>query len=160
MPPAVNNLFAPEMAKNSPIETRTSSMAYCSKSLLPSSANSTKRFQSISCPSVGGCAATIPHITNGTSLANSLASILCVHPFDPFSAECRSHEWICKVLRLPRNFVALEFHNAHGVRRFAVICQDEFGDPKLAAADDSPDRKSLVARLTGALALYVAAAAG
>src|SRR5580700_3276145 len=48
---ATNNLFAPEMAKNSPIETRTSRMAYCSKSLLPSSANWTKRFQSISCPS-------------------------------------------------------------------------------------------------------------
>jgi hypothetical protein len=36
------NLFAPEMAKNSPIATRTSRMAYCSKPLLPSSANWTK----------------------------------------------------------------------------------------------------------------------
>src|SRR6202047_1635859 len=54
--PATNNLFAPEMAKNSPSETRTSRMAYCSKSLLPSSANWTNRFQSTSCPSIGGCA--------------------------------------------------------------------------------------------------------
>src|ERR1700733_14808070 len=38
------------MAKNSPSETRTSRMAYCSKSLLPSSANCTNPFQSISCP--------------------------------------------------------------------------------------------------------------
>src|SRR6202035_4548189 len=51
--PATNNLFAPEMAKNSPSETRTSRMAYCSKSLLPSSANWTNRFQSTSYPSIG-----------------------------------------------------------------------------------------------------------
>src|SRR5467141_3971366 len=50
------------MAKNSPSETRTSRMAYCSKSLLPSSANWTNCFQSTSCPSIGGRAATIPHI--------------------------------------------------------------------------------------------------
>src|SRR5712692_2368168 len=50
------------MAKNSPCETRTSKMAYGSKSLLPSNANWTNRFQSTSCPSIGGCAVTIPHI--------------------------------------------------------------------------------------------------
>src|ERR1700683_5191626 len=50
------------MAKNSPIETRTSRMAYCSKSPLPCSANWTNCFQSISGPSIGSCAATIPHI--------------------------------------------------------------------------------------------------
>src|SRR5271156_3362199 len=50
------------MAKNSPIETRTSRMAYCSKSLLTSSAKSSNRFQSISRPSIGGCAATISYI--------------------------------------------------------------------------------------------------
>src|SRR5271170_999271 len=62
MPPATNNLFAPEMAKNSPSETRTNRMAYCSKSPLPNSANWTNRFQSIFCPSIGECAATIPQI--------------------------------------------------------------------------------------------------
>src|ERR1700722_16155113 len=50
------------MAKNSPSETRTSKMAYCSKSVLPSSANWTKRFQSTYCPSIRGCAVTMPHI--------------------------------------------------------------------------------------------------
>src|SRR5271154_2805206 len=50
------------MAKNSPIETRTSRVAYCSKSLLPCSANWTNRFQSISCPSIGGCAATSRYV--------------------------------------------------------------------------------------------------
>src|ERR1700731_700653 len=60
--PATNNLFAPEMAKNSPSATRTSTMAYCSKMLLPSSANWANRFQSTACPSIGGCAVTIAHI--------------------------------------------------------------------------------------------------
>src|SRR6266436_4513247 len=49
------------------------------------------------------------------SLANSRASRLCVHPFDPLSAPCRSHEWIGKVLCFPRNLVVPELHDAHGV---------------------------------------------
>src|SRR5271167_2705306 len=93
-------------------------------------------------------------------LANSRASRLCVHPFDPLSARCGSHEWIRKVLSFPRHLVAAELHDAHGVGRLAVICQDIFGDPKITAANDSPDGKPLFARLTGALALYVAPAAG
>src|SRR5580700_6813304 len=94
------------------------------------------------------------------SLVNSRASRLCGHPFDPLSAKCGSREWIRKVLCFPRNLDAAELHDAHGVGRLAVIRQDEFGDPKITAANDSPDRKPLIARLTGALALYVASAAG
>src|SRR5271154_2704454 len=141
------------MAKNSPMETRTSRMAYCSQSLLPCSANWTNCFQSISCAPIGGCAVTIPHYHGPTSR-------LCVHPFDPLSAECGSYEWIRKVLCLPRNLVAPEFHDAHGVGRLVIISQDEFGDPEIPAAKDSPDRKPLVAGLTGALVLYVASTTG
>src|SRR6202045_4355342 len=94
------------------------------------------------------------------SLANSRASRSCVHPFDPLSARCGSHEWIRKVLCFPRNLVAPELHDAHGVRRLGVICQDEFGDPKITAANDSSDSKPLFARLTSALVLYVASTAG
>src|SRR5271168_5025249 len=94
------------------------------------------------------------------SLANSRASRLCVHPLDPLSAECGSHEWIRKVLCFPRNLVVPELHDAHGVGWLAVIGQDEFGDPKITAANHSPDRNSLFVRLTGALALYVASTAG
>src|SRR5579863_929379 len=90
------------------------------------------------------------------SLANSRASRLCLYPFDPLSAPCGSCEWIRKVLCFPRNLVVLELHDAHGVGRLAVICQDEFGDPKITAANDSSDRKPLFARLTSALVLYVA----
>src|SRR5271157_2671874 len=85
---------------------------------------------------------------------------LCVHPLDPLRAKWGSHEWIRKVLCLPRNLIAGELHDAHGVGRIAVVGQDEFGDPKIAAANDSPDRKPLFVRLTRALALYVASTAG
>src|SRR5208283_1341434 len=94
------------------------------------------------------------------SLANSRASRLCVHPFDPLSAPYWSHEWIRKVLCFPRNLVVPELHDAHGIGRLAVICQDEFGDPKITAANDSSDGKPLLVRLTSALAGYVASAAG
>src|SRR5580698_2448837 len=55
------------MAKKSPSETRTSRMAYGSKSLLPRSTNWTNRFQSTSYPSIGGCAVAIPHIIQAGS---------------------------------------------------------------------------------------------
>src|ERR1700676_1577523 len=94
------------------------------------------------------------------SLANSRASRLCVHPFDPLSARCGSHEWIRKELCFRRNFVAPELHETHGVGRLAVICQDEFGDPKIPTANDSSDSKPLFARLTRALVLFVASTRG
>ena len=48
-------------------------------------------------------------------LVNSRVSRLCVHPFDPLSAPYGSHEWIRKILCFPRNLVAPELHDAHGV---------------------------------------------
>ena len=91
---------------------------------------------------------------------DSRGSGLCGHAFDPFCAECGGREWIREVLCFVRYLDAGEFHDADGVRGLAVIGQDEFGDPKIAAADDSPDGKPFIARLAGALALNVAAAAG
>jgi hypothetical protein len=49
------------------------------------------------------------------SLAPSRASRLWVHPFDPLSAPCGSHEWIRKVLCFPHNLVASKLHDAYGV---------------------------------------------
>jgi hypothetical protein len=60
----------------------------------------------------------------------------------------------------PRDLVVSELHDAHSVGRLAVICQDEFGDPKITATDDASDSKPLLARLTGALVLYVTSTAG
>src|SRR5271170_7736735 len=85
---------------------------------------------------------------------------LCVPSFDQLSAPRGSHEWIRKVLCFPRNFVVPELHDAHCVGWLAVICQDEFGDPKITVANDSSDSKPLFARLTSALVLYVASTAG
>ena len=87
-------------------------------------------------------------------------SKLFIDPFDPLSAERRRHKWIREVLRLPRDLVALELHDAHCVGRLAVIGQDQLGDPKPTAANDSLDGEPLLVRLAGALVLYVAPAAG
>jgi hypothetical protein len=62
---------------------------------------------------------------------------------------------IRKVLCFPRNPLAAELHDAHGVGRLAVICEDEFGDLKITAANDSLHSEAPFARLTSALALYV-----
>jgi len=94
------------------------------------------------------------------SLANSRASRLCVHPFDPLSAPCGSHEWIRKVLCFPRNLVVPELHDAHGVGRLAIICQDEFGDPKITARCPIDKNEGVVKReifLGGARAPLVSA---
>src|SRR3954453_20197158 len=52
-----------------------------------------------------------------------------------------------------------EFHDAHRVRWHAVIGKYEFSDPEIAAADHSPDRKSLLVRLDGSAFLNVVPAA-
>src|ERR1700722_3568352 len=75
---------------------------------------------------------------------------------DPLSAPCGGLEWIGKILRFPGDLVAAELHDAHGVRRLAVISQDVLGDPKITTADDSPHCETLFARLLGAGDLYVA----
>ena len=94
------------------------------------------------------------------SLVNSSASRLSVHSIDPLNAPCGSHEWVRKVLCFPSNLVVSELHDAHSVRRLAVVCQDEFGNPKITTANDSSNMKPLFAWLTSALVLYVVSTAG
>jgi hypothetical protein len=48
-----------------------------------------------------------------------------------------------------------EFHDAHGVRWYAVIAKYEFSDPEIAAANNSPDCKALVVWLHEAALLNV-----
>ena len=52
-----------------------------------------------------------------------------------------------------------EFHDAHRVRRYAVIGKHEFSDPEIAAADNSPDRKTLLVWLDESAFLNVVPAA-
>ena len=82
------------------------------------------------------------------------------HPFNPLRASCGGHERVRKVLCFPRNLAVSELHDAHRVGGLAVIGQDKFRDPKIAAANDSPDSKPLFARLASALVLYVASTPG
>ena len=86
-------------------------------------------------------------------------SRLRVHPFDPLSAPGARFERIRKVLRFPCNLPAAELHDAHGVGRLTVICQDVFGDPKITAATDSPHSETLFTRLVSTCDLYVASTA-
>ena len=60
---------------------------------------------------------------------------LRVHPFDPLCAPGARLERIRKILCFPCNLVAAELHDAHGVGRLTVICQDVFGDPKIKDVD-------------------------
>src|SRR5262249_2860968 len=92
-------------------------------------------------------------------LAYDIQQGLGVHPFDPLCAPGARLKRICKILCLPRNLVAAELHDAHGVGRLTVICQDVFGDPKITVANDSPHSETLFAWLLGACDLYVTSTA-
>ena len=59
----------------------------------------------------------------------------------------------------PVQLATAELHDAHGVGRLAVVRQNAPGDPKITAANNSPHREPLFARLTGARDLYVASTA-
>src|SRR5581483_1374611 len=58
-----------------------------------------------------------------------------------------------------RHQTVAEFHDAHRVGRRAVVGENEFCDPKVAAADDAADRKALRVRLDAPALLDIAAAA-
>src|SRR5215471_19920075 len=68
-------------------------------------------------------------------------------------------ERVAEVLRLAGHLSVAEFHDAHGVRRYAVIAEDQFGDPEIAAADDPLDCEALLARLHRSALLDVVSAA-
>src|SRR6202166_592488 len=66
---------------------------------------------------------------------------------------------IGEILRFvgPQSFA--KFHDAHRVRRCAVIGKNELSDPEIAAADNPPDRKALLVRLDEPAFLNVVPAA-
>src|SRR5882672_930801 len=66
---------------------------------------------------------------------------------------------IGEILRFVGHQSFPEFHDAHRVRWYAVIGNDEFSDPEIAAADNSPDRKTLLVWLEGSALLNVVSAA-
>src|ERR1700712_2932326 len=66
---------------------------------------------------------------------------------------------ISEILRFVGHQSFAEFHDAHRVGWYAVIVKYEFSDPETAAADNSPDRKTLLVRLDGSALLNVVPAA-
>src|SRR3979490_142998 len=66
---------------------------------------------------------------------------------------------IGEILRFVGHQSFAEFHDAHRVRWYAVIVKHEFSDPEIAAADNSPDRKSLLVWLDESAFLNVVPAA-
>src|SRR6195256_3954175 len=66
---------------------------------------------------------------------------------------------IGEILRFVGHQSFAEFHDAHRVRWCAVIGKHEFSDPEIAAADNSPDRKTLLVWLDESALLNVVPAA-
>src|SRR4029077_15124496 len=66
---------------------------------------------------------------------------------------------IGEILRFVGHQSFAEFHDAHRVRWYAVIGKYEFSDPEIPAADNSPDRETLLAWLDGSALLNVVPAA-
>src|SRR6266568_1886531 len=60
-----------------------------------------------------------------------------------------------EILRFVGHQSFAEFHDAHRVRWYAVIGKYEFSDPELAAANNSPDRKTLLVWLEASALLNV-----
>src|ERR1700716_4359139 len=64
-----------------------------------------------------------------------------------------------EILRFVGHQSFAEFHDAHRVRWYAVIGKYEFSEPEIAAADNSPDRKTLLVWLEATALLNVVPAA-
>src|SRR5262245_27031999 len=64
-----------------------------------------------------------------------------------------------EILRFVGHQSFAEFHDAHGEGWYAVIGKYEFSDPEIPAADNSPDRETLLAWLDGSALLNVVPAA-
>src|ERR1700757_4369211 len=89
-------------------------------------------------------------------MANAtLMPYLSFHSFDPLSPRRPRLERVAEVLRLADHLPALEFHDADRVERLPVIRQDEFADPKIAAAEHASHSEAFRVRLSGARCLNV-----
>ena len=73
--------------------------------------------------------------------AQSIQSI-SAYPLDPLSARGPRLEGIAEVLGLTGNLPVSELHDTHRVRRQAVVCKDEFSDPKVGSTEYAPHRCS------------------
>src|SRR3974390_1743666 len=81
---------------------------------------------------------------------------ISAHPLDPLSARGSRLEGIAEVLGLTGNLPVSELHNTHCVRRRAVVCKDEFSDPKVGSTEYALDLKALLVRLRKTRCLNIA----
>ena len=65
---------------------------------------------------------------------------------------------VAEVLGLTCNLAVGELHDTHRIRRHAVVCENEFSDPKAGGAEYAPHRKALLVRLRGTRRLNIAPA--
>src|SRR5258707_5399517 len=77
------------------------------------------------------------------------------HSLNKMRTRGRRVKPIGEILRFAGHQSFAEFHDAHRVRWYAVIGKYEFSDPEIAAADYSPDRKTLLVWLDESALLNV-----
>src|SRR5580700_2119191 len=78
---------------------------------------------------------------------------------DPLSARGPRREGIAEILGLAGNLAVSKLHDAHRVRRQAVVRKNEFTDPKVGSTEYAPHAKALLVRLRGTRRLNIAPAA-
>jgi hypothetical protein len=80
-------------------------------------------------------------------VASDFIANISAYSLDPLSTRGPRLEGIAEVLGLTGNLPVSELHDTHRVRRQAVVCKDEFSDPKIGSADYAPHHKALLVRL-------------
>ena len=63
---------------------------------------------------------------------------------------------IGEILRFVSHQPVAELHDTHRVRRQAVVCKDEFSDPKVGSTEYAPHHKALLVRLRKTRRLNIA----
>src|ERR1700722_4455862 len=89
--------------------------------------------------------------TRGRAIGGSLLS----HAFDQMGARRSRLEGVTEVLCLAGDLAIQKLHDAHRIGRLAIIGEDEFRNPEIAAADNAAHTEALRVRLCGTRGLDV-----
>ena len=105
-------------------------------------------------PSNAVCRATPGAETNAVEAGRIQRDVFRQRAPQGFTRGCRIKP-IGEILRFVGYLSFAKLHDAHRVRRYAVIAKHGFGDPEIAAADNPPDRKTLLVWLEESALLNV-----
>lgn len=75
---------------------------------------------------------------------------LLTHSFHPSGARCAGLDRRAEVLRFANHLFAFEFHDAHDILGLLIVSDDDFADPKTAAAQQASDGEAFPIRLSHA----------